>query len=306
MAGKLSFNPVNAVFNRFHGLVKPIIPPIERALRKNLEVHDECGGIHATQRHLACGGSVIVNFAPHTTALDPFIISLFLRHYVSKDHLMAWISSAKFHPDLVEKFGIGNMGPLMHGSAYLEQYYHFSRFPVFQPYMFDPTYAQPIPTELQDEASTISTSSLRTSRKFLEKDASMLPISFEGHRGKSGGMQFAEPAVNVIGKPSKKRDIKIWTLLTQGAHSIQKADRSGLSGLNLSAPTSIIAGPLMSYAEAETLAQQLQWVDRSRGDVTVADAIMVTTAGLVDKMQEIIPGVDPRGVYSWDKITFKS
>jgi len=181
-----------------------------------------------------------------------------------------------------------------------------NRFPVFQPYMFDPNNDYPIPPDLHGEASSVSVSSLRRSRKFLETEPSMLAISFEGHRGKSGGMQNAEPAVRAIGKPSKNRNIKIWTLLTQGTHAVQKPDRSGLSGLNLTVPTSVTVGPLIGYAEAEELAEQLHWVDQSREAVTVADAIMVITAGLIDQMQEIIPSVDPRGEYSWDKITFKS
>lgn len=306
MSEKPSFNPINALFDRFPGLVKPIIPPIERRLRNSLEVRDECGGIYAAQRHLYGGGSVIINFAPHTTALDPFIVSMFLRDHVSQDHPMGWISSAKFHPDLVEKYGIGNMGPLMYGSAYLEKYYNFSRFPVFQPYMFDPKYKHPIPPELHKDAHAVNFSSLLTSRKFIVNNPSMLAISFEGHRGETGGMQKAEPAVNAIGKPSNKRDICIWTLLVHGANQIQKPGSTGLSGLNLTAPTSIIAGPLVKFKEAENLAQQLQWVDQSRGAVTVADAIMIYTAELVQEMQEIIPGVDPRGEYAWDKITFKS
>ena len=306
MNEKRSFNPVNFLFDQFPGLVRPIIPPIERKLLNSLEVRDERGGIYAAQQHLYGGGSVIINFAPHTTALDPFIVSMFLRDHVSQDHPMGWISSAKFHLDLVKKYGIGNMGPMMHGSAYLEKYYNFKRFPVFQPYMFDPEYEHPIPPELHKDANAVNFSSIRASRKFIENNPSMLPISFEGHRGKTGGMQFAEPAVNVIGKPHKSRDIRIWTLLLQGAHEIQKPESSGLSGLNLTAPTSIIAGPLVNFEEAENLAQQLQWVDQSRGAVTVADAIMIYTAGLVEKMQEIIPGVDPRGVYSWDNIISRS
>jgi 1-acyl-sn-glycerol-3-phosphate acyltransferase len=235
-------------------------------------------------------GSIVLYFAPHTTIWDPLLISRAIRSRLT-DNPFYWISSIKFTQEMEE---FGDLGMASVASIESARRMDFTLLPVIQPYLIR-EFARKVSREdikkVIDKCRRINEKTKNTAKNVLQQERSLVAISIEGTRGITGGLLPAQNGIEELLCDERTRALPV-TLL--GAHKIQTERRIGFSGLNPFVRVGVRFGELISLAQTQELVRLYRW--ENGATVTVADVLMAQLyqGGLT----EILPGVDPQGVYS--------
>ncbi len=234
-------------------------------------------------------GSLVLYFAPHTTILDPLIVSRVIRSRLT-DRPFYWISSIKFTQEMKE---FGDLGMASVASIESARRMDFTLLPVIQPYLIREFARKESREDIHkviNECRRINEETLNTAKNVLQQEQSLVAISIEGTRGITGGLLPAQNGIEDLLVDTRTRALPV-TLL--GAHQIQTERRTGFSGLNPFVRVGIRFGEPISLAQAQEQVQLYRW--ENGATVTVADVLMahVYQGGL----KQILPGVDPQGMY---------
>jgi len=307
-----------------------------------LIVEDPHNGLHDSQQFLG-NGSIVTCFAPHTTNLDPFIASIFVRDFlydraplnrilrakfvfdrfknlrkgnielVSEEDVFNWIASARFDPKIAEKYGLeeeanSKMGTLMKGSEAFGKLIGCKNLPVFQPH-----YLKILSEELKKEAKLVNFSSIREAATFLNTaHGHTLAEMCEGTRNKkTQGFLKAGAGLDIFMRKSRKKNpsqavpIRALPVLIRGAHLMQDPNNPGIQNLNPFVPITMVVGPLLSREDLQEIANHWRFrqTPEQRNGPFTLDDAMMLAIANLDPMMRD-PNYDPRGVYSEENTSF--
>lgn len=236
-------------------------------------------------------GSLLLYFAPHTSIWDPALVTqhVIKPYFNPRDsNQFAWLTSVKFTGDIKE---IADMGLARTASEVYARKMAFSILPIFQPYLLRKIQDRQIRQKVVAHAREINEKSLKRAKVMLDEPGTIVAMSLEGTRGKTGGLLRAQNGVEQL---ADNNQTLILPITIKGAHLIQPPTDVGLKNLNPLQKISLIAGRPISFQEAELLASNYSWKDG--GNFTLTDALIVHL--MQSGLQVIREGIDPAGVYS--------
>ena len=247
-------------------------------------------------------GSVVAGFGPHVVDLDPIYVNdsvLIPELRLSQEQVFAWFISVKFtgrfpkvktiaNPELVKRHAKRRNMELIE---------------VVQPYLikghFDENGIEGVIE--REEAFDINKAAYERAGVLLDTPGSIIGISPETTRRRTGGVHRGVSTVGRLLDPEKHPNAAYLPIYLDGAHALRVPSAKGFrQATNLTSPLRIKIGHLITGAELDEMRRDFAWRDPAMRGFTRADAMMMHL--LNRPLSPWMRGQDPRGVYAWDNI----
>lgn len=248
--------------------------------------------------------SFVYYFVPHGRKIEPAVITQRVIKPLVNPVELAWWTSGKWTVEsdqqLQETELDKEIPPIGVGSKVAPHYARLLNFRLLT--MVQTHLKKGLSARQQKIATDINFSSIREGKRILTKPGAGVALSPESHRNNYAGLQRAQEGVELLFKHNPIPVLAV-PIILNGVDRFQLVDRDGEDSpldYNPLATIDVNIGHPITYEEAKTMASRYEWVDPEMGNFTVADGLMMHAASY--GLREVIPGVDPRGVYAWENI----